>query len=453
MMSQIAISLYDQLVDEFEHLNASSDESESLQLLRTTAFEAFKKQGFPTIKNEDWKYTNIVPFLKENFEVEKKDIGILPARLNHSGGDIERLKNVIEAASIRFLDAYKVVLVNGRLEESLSDIVQVRGIKVQPLSTVKNDTRLHQYLERNIDVEKNAFAALNTAMFTDGLFIEVERGKFIEKPVHVMHVFTSDKNIFVHPRHLFIAGEGSSFQLIESVVNTDEQPAIFVNSITNIILEQDAQLDNCFIHSGRKGKRYIHQTQVSQGFQSLYNNYNFSLPEADLIRNTLNVVLEGKHTESHLYGLYLATNNQLIDNHSLVDHRVSDCNSNEHYKGVLFDTSKAVFNGKIFVRKDAQKTNAFQENNNLLLSDKATIDSKPQLEIFADDVKCSHGATVGSFDTDALFYLRSRGIGENAARALLINAFAFDVTDQIKNEHVKAHVQKLIKGFLANLFI
>ena len=437
MTSQIAISLYDQLVDEFENLNA--DDSDSLSLLRQTAFNAFKKQGFPPIKNEDWKYTNVVLFLKENFELESVE-----------GNDIEKLKSVVDTASIRFLDCYKIVLVNGRLDESLSDIPQIKGLKLRPLSEVKNDSRLHHYLEKNIDVERNAFAALNTAMFTDGSFIEVEPEKFIEKPVHAIHVFTSDKNIFVQPRHLFIAGENSTFSLIESVVNTDDASAIFINSVTNIILEQDAQFDHCVINSGKKGKRYIHQTQVSQAFQSLYNNYNFSLPQADLIRNNLNVVLEDKHTESHLYGLYLSTGNQLIDNHSLVDHRMPECNSNELYKGVLFDSSKAVFSGKIFVRVDAQKTNAFQQNNNLLLSDKATIDSKPQLEIFADDVKCSHGATVGSFNTDALFYLRSRGIGENAARALLVNAFAFDVTNQIKNEHVKAHVQKLIKNFLAN---
>jgi len=437
MTSQIAISLYDQLVDEFENLNA--DDSDSLSLLRQPAFNAFKKQGFPSIKNEDWKYTNVVPFLKENFELESVE-----------GNDIEKLKSVVDTASIRFLDCYKIVLVNGRLDESLSDIPQIKGLKLRPLSEVKNDSRLHHYLEKNIDVERNAFAALNTAMFTDGSFIEVEPEKFIEKPVHAIHVFTSDKNIFVQPRHLFIAGENSTFSLIESVVNTDDASAIFINSVTNIILKQDAQFDHCVINSGKKGKRYIHQTQVSQAFQSLYNNYNFSLPEADLIRNNLNVVLEGKHTESHLYGLYLSTGNQLIDNHSLVDHRMPECNSNELYKGVLFDTSRAVFSGKIFVRVDAQKTNAFQQNNNLLLSDKATINSKPQLEIFADDVKCSHGATVGSFNTDALFYLRSRGIGENAARALLVNAFAFDVTNQIKNEHVKAHVQKLIKNFLAN---
>jgi Fe-S cluster assembly protein SufD len=441
MTSQIAISLYDQLVDEFESLNASSEEGESLQLLRATAFEAFKKQGFPTIKNEDWKYTNIVPFLKENFELE--GLVTTEGRL---------ITDVIKEASIPSLDSYKIVLINGRLADSLSDIPQIKGLKLQALSSVKNDTRLHHYLEKNIDVSKNAFAALNTAMFNDGLFIEVERGKFIEKPVHVIHVFTSDKNLFVQPRHLFIARQGSSFQLIESVVNADGDSAMFVNSVTNVILEQDAQFDNCFINSGKKGKRYIHETQVSQGFQSLYNNYNFSLPEADLIRNNLTVVLEDKHTESHMYGLYLASDKQLIDNHSLVDHRMPDCNSNELYKGVLFGNSKAVFNGKIFVREDAQKTNAFQQNNNLLLSDKAVIDSKPQLEIYADDVKCSHGATVGSFNSEALFYLRSRGIGENTARALLVNAFAFDVTDQIKNEHVKAHVQKLIRKFLANLY-
>jgi len=439
MTSQIAISLYDQLVDEFENLHA--DESDSLSLLRQTAFDAFKKQGFPSIKNEDWKYTNVVPFLKENFELD----GI-------ERGDAGSLKEIIDAASIRFLDCCKIVLVNGRLNEGLSDIPQIKGLRLESLSSAKDDPRLHHYLAKNIDIEKNAFAALNTAMFTDGLFIEVERGKFIEKPVHVIHLYTSDKNIFVQPRHLFIARENSTFQLIESVVNVADSPAIFVNTVTNVVLEQDAQFDHYFINSGKKARRYIHQTQVSQAFQTLYNNYNFSLPEADLIRNNLNVVLEDKHTESHLYGLYLATDNQLIDNHSLVDHRMPECNSNELYKGVLFGNSKAVFNGKIFVREDAQKTNAFQQNNNLLLSDKATIDSKPQLEIFADDVKCSHGATVGSFNTDALFYLQTRGIGENAAKALLVNAFAFDVTDKIKNEHVKAHVQKLIKNFLANLY-
>jgi Fe-S cluster assembly protein SufD len=280
----------------------------------------------------------------------------------------------------------------------------------------------------------------------------VERGQVIEKPIHVIHVFTSDRNLFSQPRHLFIAREGSSFQLVESVVNRDDYAALFVNAVTNIVVEENAQLDHCYIHTGKKGKRYVHQTQVTQRFQSLYNNYNFSLPEADLIRNNLNVALEGKHTESHLYGLYLATGNQLIDNHSLVDHQAPECNSNEHYKGVLFGNAKAVFNGKIFVRLDAQKTNAFQQNNNLLLSDKAVIDSKPQLEIYADDVKCSHGATVGSFNNDALFYLQSRGIGENTARALLVNAFAFDVTDKIRNEHVKIHVQSLIKKFLAALY-
>jgi len=180
MTSQIAISLYDQLVDEFENLNASSVESESLQLLRQTAFEAFKKHGFPTIKHEDWKYTNVVPFLKENFELD----GVAT-----TGGTL--ITDIIKEASIPSLDCYKIILINGRLAESLSDIPQTKGLKLQALSTVKDDTRLHHYLEKNIDVSTNTFAALNAAMFNDGLFIEAERGKFIEKPVHVIHVFTS----------------------------------------------------------------------------------------------------------------------------------------------------------------------------------------------------------------------------------------------------------------------
>ncbi len=176
------------------------------------------------------------------------------------------------------------------------------------------------------------------------------------------------------------------------------------------------------------------------------------MPEADLVRNNLNIALDGKHAQSNLFGLYLAADHQLIDNHTLVDHRVAECNSNEHYKGVLLGNAKAVFNGKIFVQKDAQKTNAFQQNNNLLLSEKAVIDSKPQLEIFADDVKCSHGATVGSLNAEALFYLRSRGIGETTARNLLVNAFAFDITNKIKSLPLKTHIEKLIRNYMSQLY-
>jgi Fe-S cluster assembly protein SufD len=198
------------------------------------------------------------------------------------------------------------------------------------------------------------------------------------------------------------------------------------------------------LQTAAAGARIIQQTTVHQQRQSLYNNFTITLPGADLVRNDLQTRLEEDHTETHLYGLYLAAGNQLVDNHTLVDHQKPHCLSNELYKGVLLEQSTGVFNGKVYVHQDAQKTNAFQQNNNLVISKKATIDSKPQLEIFADDVKCSHGSTVGQFSEDALFYLRARGIGEEAAKGLLINAFAFDVTEKIRIPEVEAHVNELI---------
>jgi Fe-S cluster assembly protein SufD len=185
---------------------------------------------------------------------------------------------------------------------------------------------------------------------------------------------------------------------------------------------------------------------VSQKKHSVYNNYTFCLQGSDLLRNELHVLLDEEHTETNLYGLYLASGNQLVDNHTFVEHRKPNCYSNELYKGVLSEQASGVFNGKIHVYKDAQKTNAFQQNNNLLMGRKATVDSKPQLEIYADDVKCSHGSTVGQFSDEALFYLRARGIGEEMAKGLLINAFAFDVTEKIKIPELESHVNKLISG-------
>jgi Fe-S cluster assembly protein SufD len=206
----------------------------------------------------------------------------------------------------------------------------------------------------------------------------------------------------------------------------------------------DAKLNHTLIQIAAAGARIVNHTTVRQKKQSLYNNYTFTLPGADLVRNDLQAKLEEDHTETHLYGLYLAAGQQLIDNHTLVDHQKPNCFSNEHYKGVLLEQSTGVFNGKVFVHQDAQKTNAFQQNNNLVIGKKATIDSKPELEIYADDVKCSHGTTVGQFSEEALFYLRARGIGEAAARALLINAFAFDVTEKIKWNAVETHINRLI---------
>ncbi|HEX4373064.1 MAG TPA: Fe-S cluster assembly protein SufD, partial [Puia sp.] len=200
-----------------------------------------------------------------------------------------------------------------------------------------------------------------------------------------------------------------------------------------------------YIQSGNESTRYVHHTEVNQSQKSVYNNYKASFPGIAFLRNNLNIALDGENIESHLYGLYLAGGRQVVDNHTIVDHIKPNCQSNELYKGVMKDESTGIFNGKIFVRKDAQKTNAFQKNNNLMLSNKAIVDSKPQLEIFADDVKCSHGSTVGQFNEEALFYLKSRGIGDERAKALLIHAFAYDIIEKMPLAPVKAWVNKLIE--------
>jgi len=219
---------------------------------------------------------------------------------------------------------------------------------------------------------------------------------------------------------------------------------LFINKVTEAYIAENARLDQYYLQTTMPNARLVNFTQCVQSSDSLYNNYTYTLPGADLVRNTLHLDLNGTNTESHLYGLYLTGANQLVDNHTSVHHLFPNCMSNELYKGVLMDNSRAVFNGKIYVHQDAQKTNAFQQNNNMLLSNKAVIDSKPQLEIFADDVKCSHGSTVGSFNNEALFYLKARGIGEIAARNLLVNAFAFDVTNKIQIPAVREYVEKLI---------
>ena len=276
--------------------------------------------------------------------------------------------------------------------------------------------------------------------------LRVDANAVPDKPLHIVHVYTADRNLLVQPRHTVIVNRNAALTVIESVISSlpADGPKILVNSLAEIMIEQDAQLEHILIQTAGPSTRLIHHTTVRQKRQSLFNNFTITLPGSELVRNELHVRMEEEYSETHLYGLYLTGGRQLVDNHTLVDHQKPSCQSNELYKGVLLDQSTGVFNGKIYVHKDAQKTNAFQQNNNLVIGDRATIDSKPQLEIFADDVKCSHGSTVGQFSEEALFYLRSRGIGEQAAKGLLINAFAFDVTEKIRIPALRSHINHLI---------
>lgn len=435
MITQNVNALYHQCISDFELRSPQWTASEPADLLaqRTKAFERFRELGFPSTQVEDWKYTNLTPFLKEQFHLAGED------------GDYAVNKELVEKGSIHALNSYRIVLVNGRYDATLSDVIPGDAVQVIALKDAFNRPSFKSHFGKYIDVTNNHFAALNTALFRDGLLLEVKSKAVVNKPIHIIHAHSADDNLFIQPRLLYVVGAHAEVSIIESYVNNGTEHSIFVNSASEIVLGENAHVQHYYIQTGHERARYVQHTQIHQQTSSIYNNYKASFPGTGLLRNNLNVVLDGENIESHLYGVYLAGGHQLVDNHTLVDHRKPHCQSNELYRGVMKDEASGVFNGKIFVRKPAQKTNAFQQNNNLMLSKKAVVDSKPQLEIFADDVKCSHGSTVGQFNNEALFYLKSRGIGEEKARALLIHAFAFDVTEKIPLPEVKSHINVLIE--------
>ena len=417
--------LFGKIVDKYNELSANG----ATPLARQSAFHKFQLLGFPTIKHEDWKYTNITRFLKDEYALEAPKVNA-PAPL-------------VAKATIPDLDCYRLVLVNGTWNGEVVGGTLPKGIDIRRTGEAAKAPEYAGFFSNEFAGTQH-FAALNAALYTDGLFLHAAANAVLDKPLHIIHVYTGDRNFWVQPRHIWVADRNAEASIIESTVSLSGEPLIWINSLTEITLNPDAKLDHVNLQIAAENVRLISHTSVHQKKQSLYNNYTFTLPGAGLVRNDLQARLEEDHTETHLYGLYLTAGDQLVDNHTLVDHQKPHCFSNEHYKGVLLGQSTGVFNGKVYVHRDAQKTNAFQQNNNLVISKKATIDSKPELEIFADDVKCSHGSTVGQFSEEALFYLRARGIGEAAAKALLINAFAFDVTDKIKHAPVTEYINQLI---------
>ena len=437
MTNEIGIPLYEELENGWHKILSASDGSNVLRRARQSAFSTFKELGFPSIRNENWKYTNIARFLKDEFALSAITGGEGAAGVYPDAAFLER-------HTIESLDCYQIVLVNGVWNGVVKGGALPAGVHLQKVADASRDPALSEYFDRTAELKNEHFAALNAALFTDGLFIRVDAGVVAEKPLHILHVYTAERNLLVQPRHVWVINRNAEFSVVESVLSTNKEAKIWVNSLSEIIIHPDAKLDHTVIQTAGTGVRLIQHTTVRQKKHSLYSNYTFTLPGAELVRNDLQARLEEERTESHLYGLYLTAGQQLVDNHTLVDHQKPNCLSNELYKGVLLEQSTGVFNGKVYVHKDAQKTNAFQQNNNLVISKKATIDSKPQLEIFADDVKCSHGTTVGQFSEEALFYLQARGIGEETAKGLLINAFAFDVTEKIKYSAVESHINELI---------
>lgn len=435
MSTIVENSLFGQLTSTFQELELTNEPS-SLKALRQAAFVKFETEGFPTVKNEEWKYTNIQHLVNKEYLLNE-DVDI---------ADLDLSK-----ADIPGLDAHQVVLVNGQYVLAFSSLEDEVGVTVRPIEEAVEEAGFQKHFAQHADKSDNIMVALNTALYTSGIYLSVGKNKVVSKPIHIVHVATGQREFFSQTRNLYLIEANAEVEIIESYITLDDTAQNLHNKVTEIVLDENAKVQHYYLQLAAKEGSYINHTEVYQAKHSLYNNYNCNFPSVSFVRHNINVRLDAEQVESHLYGINLLADQQLVDNHTIVDHMKPHCESYEWYKNIPQDESVAVFNGKIFVREDAQKTNAFQQNNNMLIGDKSAVYTKPQLEIFADDVKCSHGCTMGQFDEEALFYLRSRGIGEAAARVLLIHAFAFDVTSRFSNEIVRKYVEKLVaKGLDRN---
>lgn len=411
---------------------AGSGLSASLQPLRTDAFRRFAAAGFPTTRHEEWKYTNIAPIASGNF---------MPATAG-STLDTSALKKFLVAGT----DVHRLVFVNGFLSAELSDSKQLpAGVIAGKLSDHAGHPAVKSRLGKIAGEAAGAMVDLNTAFLAEGAFLYVPEGIHVEQPVHFLFINdTTTQPTLVSPRNLYVACVGSNVQVIESYHSIGSVNHGFTNAVTEVLTENSAVLDLTKIQLENERAYHIDFTAAAQQAKSEFHITTITL-DGSIVRNNLNILLAEEHCTSYLYGLYCLNGTQLVDNHSLVDHAVPNCQSNELYKGIIDEKAQGVFNGKIFVRKDAQKTNAYQSNKNILLSDEASMNTKPQLEIFADDVKCSHGTTTGQLDEEALFYLRSRGIGEDHAKAFLNIAFAADVINKIAYAPLRERMMDLME--------
>lgn len=412
----------------------SNNGSSALTPIEQEAFNTFNTLGIPTVKHEEWKYTRISGVFNKEYAFNPENF---TSAITAADVDAVRLPGNEEANEL--------VFINGLYAPQLST---VRSASLTVLSlddATKGEYKdiVLQHLGQSGKYINDGLNALNTAFAAVGIFVHVKRGKVVEHPVFIYNISDArSANILAQPRSLFHVSENAQVMIAETYATLGAQDS-FTNQVTEMVVEQNAVVEYYKIQNDASHTAQVTTTHIRQVGKSLVNTVTVSL-SGSIIRNNLNIAMEAEHAESHFYGLYFLNGDTLVDNHTVVDNVKPHCESNELYKGVVDDNATAVFNGKIFVQKDAQKTNAFQSNKNILLSDNATVNTKPQLEIFADDVKCSHGCTVGQLDEEALFYLRSRGISEQRAKALLVHAYALDILDHIKPEPIRKYVDGLI---------
>ena len=410
-----------------------------LRSLREGAFVRFCEIGFPTTKDEDWRFTNLSAISQTQFQLARDAYEpIVPTTLQPV---------LVPGAACR------LVFVNGRFVSALSDLESLpAGVKVSSLADeiARNSSAVEPHLGRYPNVERDAFGALNTAFFEDGAFVYLPRRTVLEAPISLLFISVpGGEPSMAHPRNLIIAEENSQASIVEDYISLGDG-AFFSNVVTELIAGDNAVISHYLIEREDIRALNVSTLFTLQGRSSYVASHSVLVGGA-LVRNNVHPVLAGEGAECLINGLFIGKGRQHLDNYMLVEHASPHCSSRQFYNGILDDHAHGVFHGRIIVHQDAQKTDAKQTNRNLLLSDNAQIDTKPQLEIYADDVKCTHGATIGQVEEEALFYLRSRGVDEASARALLLYAFASECLDRMSCAPVREYLQKQVQQWLPEL--
>jgi Fe-S cluster assembly protein SufD len=408
------------------------DTTSKVHDIRTEAFGAFESKGFPTKKDEEWKYTSLNAVLKHDYNVFPKAIPTLA---------YEQVKKFL----LNETDCYNLIFIDGVFSSFLSettheglDVCVMSAALEKPKYKMVIDTYFNQLANKN-----NSLSDLNTAFSNEGAYIQIPKNTVVPKPVQIVNFSTgTEKELLIQPRNLVIVGENAHVQIVERHQSLTENNTL-TNSVTEIFVKTRGIVDFYKMQNDRASASLIDSTFVSQKRDSVASVHTFSFG-GNLTRNNLEFYQEGEHCVSHLNGISILNEKQHVDNHTLVKHKAPNCESHEMYKGIYDDRATGVFNGKVIVEQAAQKINAFQQNNNIIVGDKASVNTKPQLEIFADDVKCSHGCTIGQLDESALFYMQQRGIPKKEAKALLMYAFSNDALKDVKIPELKAQLNKII---------
>ncbi|MCL9808312.1 Fe-S cluster assembly protein SufD [Flavobacterium luminosum] len=426
------MELKEKMLASFMAFEEKIKDNEDLHEVRNHAIKNFENKGFPTKKEEAWKYTSLNAILKNDFSVfPKKDNAI----------EFKDVKKYF----LHEIDTYKVVFIDGIFSSFLSSTTH-EGLDVCLMSSALTKPKYKMVIDtyfNQIASKEESLTSLNTAFSLEGAYINIPKSKVVEKPIEIIYFSTGNEAaLMVQPRNLVIVGENAHVQIVERHQSLNSNP-VLTNSVTEIFAQKRAIVDYYKIQNDVQTANLIDNTYIAQKQESRVAVHTFSFG-GNITRNNLNFYHQGERIDSTLKGITIIGDKQHVDHYTLVHHAQPNCESHQNYKTILDGQSTGVFNGKIYVEKEAQKTDAFQQNNNILIGDKATINAKPQLEIFADDVKCSHGCTIGQLDESAMFYMQQRGIPKKEAKALLMYAFTSEVTSSIKIPELKAKIARII---------